>query len=122
MTFGLKMRMMAGLALLAATAMTMWAGDQDFTLVNKTGFTISSLYVAAAKDRDWGEDILGEDELSTGKTLDIEFNGYGKKVCTFDVLIKDQDDKEWIVEGINLCEIHNLTFTKKGKSVIWTAN
>jgi hypothetical protein len=49
---------MAGLAILAATAMTMWAGEQDFTLVNRTGFTISALYVAPERDRDWGEDIL----------------------------------------------------------------
>ena len=47
----LRMRMMAGVALLAATAVTVWAGEQDFTLVNKTGFTISSLYVAPTKDR-----------------------------------------------------------------------
>jgi hypothetical protein len=122
MIFGLRMRMMAGLTLLAATAMTVWAGEQDFTLVNKTGFTISALYVAPAHDREWGEDILGEDEMPTGKTLDITFKGYGKKVCQFDVMLKDQDDNEWIVEGINLCEIHNLSFSKKGKSVMWEAN
>ncbi len=122
MTSKLRTRMMVGVGLLAATAMTVWAGEQDFTLVNKTGFTISALYVAPAKDRDWGEDILGEDEMPSGKTLDITFKGYGKKVCQFDVLLKDQDDNEWVVEGINLCEIHSLSFSKKGKSVNWEAN
>jgi len=114
--------MMAGMALLAATAVTVWAGEQDFTLVNKTGFTISSLYVAPTKDRHWGEDILGADELDSGKSLDITFKGYGKKTCSFDIMVKDEDDTEWIVEEVDLCEIHNLTFSRKGKKVVWSAN
>ncbi len=122
MTSKLRTRMMVGLGLLAATAMTVWAGAQDFTIENKTGFTISALYVAPAKDRDWGEDILGEDEMPSGKSLEITFKGYGDKVCRFDVLLKDQNDQDWIVEGVDLCEIHSLSFTKKGKSVIWEAN
>ena len=119
MFFSSKMRIMAGVALLAAT---LFAGDQDFTLVNKTGFTISALYVAPTKDRHWGDDILGKDELDSGQSLDITFKGYGKKTCLFDVMLKDEDDTEWIVEEIDLCEIHNLTFSKKGKKVVWTTN
>ena len=114
-----KMRIMAGTALLAAT---LFAGDQDFTLANKTGFTISALHVAPSKDRTWGDDILGKDELDSGQSLDITFKGYGKKTCSFDIMVKDQDDTEWIIEEVDLCEIHNLTFSKMGKKVVWSAN
>lgn len=114
-----KMRILAGTALLAAT---LFAGDQDFTLVNKTGFTISALHVAPSKDRTWGPDILGKDEMPSGQSLEITFTGYGNKTCQFDVMLKDGDDTEWIVEEINLCDTHNLTFSKDGKKVVWTAN
>ena len=51
----------AGMALLATTAAR--AGDQDFTLVNKTGIEIHSLHVAPHSSDEWGEDILGKDTL-----------------------------------------------------------
>ena len=98
----------------------LFGGDQDFTLTNKTGFIISSLYAAPLKDRMWGNDILGEDEMSSGKSLDITFTGYGGK-CRFDLMVKDQDDNEYTVEDINLCEIHKITFTYKGKTLYWAA-
>ena len=37
-------------------------------------------------------------------------------------MVKDEDDTEWIIEKEDLCEIHNLTFSKKGKKVVWSAN
>ena len=36
-------------------------------------------------------------------------------------MIKDPKDQEWIMEGIDLGEIHSLTFSKKGGSVRWEA-
>jgi hypothetical protein len=96
------------------------AGDQDFTLTNKTGFVISSLFASPVKDRTWGNDILGEDELASGNSLEIAFSGYGKK-CRFDLMVKDRDDNEYTVEDINLCEIHNITFTYKNKTLYWSA-
>ena len=43
----------AGMAFLAASSAK--AGDQDFTLVNKTGVEIHSLHVAPHSEDDWGE-------------------------------------------------------------------
>ena len=39
------------------------AADQDFTLVNRTGYTIEQVYVSPIKARDWEEDVLGRDVL-----------------------------------------------------------
>lgn len=55
----------AGIALLTASVAR--AGDQDFTLVNKTGIEIHSLHVAPHSSDEWGEDILGKDTLPNGK-------------------------------------------------------
>ena len=105
---------------LLANSAALFGGDQDFTLTNKTGFVISSLYASPVKDRNWGNDILGEDEMPSGKSLDITFSGYGQK-CRFDLMVKDRDDNEYTVEDINLCEIHKITFTYKGKTLYWAA-
>ena len=115
-------RVLAGVALLLGTGASVFADAQDFTIVNKTGFTISSLYASPVKAKNWGGDILGEGEMATGRTLEIKFSGYGEKVCRFDVMLKDENDKEWIVEDIDLCEIHSLSFSKKGNSVHYEAN
>ena len=115
-------RVLAGMALLLGTGASVFADAQDFTIVNKTGFTITSLYASPVKAKNWGSDILGEGEMGTGRTLEIKFSGYGDKVCRFDVMLKDEDEKEWIVEDIDLCEIHSLSFSKKGGSVHFEAN
>jgi phosphoribosyl-AMP cyclohydrolase len=45
-------------------------GKQDFTLHNKTGYTISEVYVSAANTDDWEEDVLGDDVLNSGQRSD----------------------------------------------------
>lgn len=50
------------------------AGAQDFTLVNATGVEIDKVYIAPHSSDDWEEDILGQDTLADGQTVDIKFN------------------------------------------------
>ena len=60
----------AALALLVAIVLAgsaaVFAGDQNFTLINKTGLTIDKVYVSPANDNSWGEDVLGRDTLANG--------------------------------------------------------
>ena len=79
-------RRLGAMALLLGTGASVFADAQDFKIVNKTGFTITSLYASPVKAKNWGNDILGEGEMATGRTLDIKFSGYGDKVCHFDVM------------------------------------
>ena len=51
----------AGMALVSVSAVR--AGDQDFTLINKTGVEIHALHIAPHSSDEWGEDILGKDTL-----------------------------------------------------------
>ena len=38
-------------------------GQQDFKLVNKTGYTIAELYVSPSKINNWQDDVLGKDRI-----------------------------------------------------------
>jgi hypothetical protein len=117
--------LMFGLVCLPATSikadaavnaeMTM-QGDQDFTVVNKTGIEIYALYVARHNEDDWGEDILGRDTLPNGESLEIEFNRK-EKTKYWDLRIEDKKGGyiEW--EKLNLLEISTVTlFYKNGKA------
>ena len=91
-----------------------FAGDQDFTLVNKTGVTIKKLYVAPSKSNDWEENILAKDVLLDGETFDIAFSG--QKSTWWDIRVEDNKGNysEW--EHFNLKEVSKVTLKKDGQA------
>jgi hypothetical protein len=102
-------------ALFAVFALTtVYAGDQDFELVNRTGLTIAELYVSPAKDSEWGEDVLGRDVLKQGETVEIKFSR-SEDTCNWDIKIVDEDDDEVVWENFNLCRISKITLQYEGK-------
>jgi hypothetical protein len=40
-----------------------FAGDADFTLTNRTGYDIESVYITPSKSKSWGQDRLGRSIL-----------------------------------------------------------
>jgi hypothetical protein len=117
-------RLLAGAvlaALLVVGVAVVQAAIQDFTVINKTGFTITALHVSESDNNDWEEDILGADVLPDGKSTNISFHGYSGKACEFDIRIDDEDENQSIVEGINLCETQAVTFKKACSKVVFEA-
>ena len=49
-------------------------GKQDFTLYNRTGMSITSMYVSPASEDEWGDDILGIDTLASDEDTMIHFS------------------------------------------------
>ena len=91
-------------------------GAQDFTLVNKTGLTISELYVGPSSSNDWGEDILGQDTLDDGDSTEIIFNPRTRS-AKWDLRIVDENGKAYSWYNINLLEISEITlYYKDGKT------
>jgi len=85
------------------------AGDQDFAVINATGYTISELYVSPVKSNDWEEDILGRDVLTDGERTDITFSR-SEDICKWDLKVVYEDDDssaEW--GSLDLCEISVVT-------------
>jgi hypothetical protein len=94
------------------------AGDQDFTLVNRTGVAISELYISSAKTDDWEEDVLGQDVLADGASVHITFSPK-ERASKWDLKIVDADGDEVTWEGLNLKEISKviLRYDKSGDPV-----
>ncbi|MDB4930441.1 MAG: hypothetical protein JWM10_2925 [Myxococcaceae bacterium] len=83
-------------------------GLQDFTLTNATGIDIYHVYVSAADDDAWGEDVMGRDVLSDGEEVEIEFAGNEDQEL-WDIKIDDSDGNEIFWRGFNLAAVAQIT-------------
>jgi hypothetical protein len=112
-------------ALVALCAVASFAQTFDFTLVNKTGYAITSVNVSPSGDDNWGEDVLGEDILVDGDSFEIQFDSaYEAALLLFGVdkydlkcSYKDGSSDEWYnlkLEDINYIV---LSLDKKGNGV-----
>jgi hypothetical protein len=91
-------------------------GAQDFMLVNKTGVEINKVFVSPHSVNDWEEDVLGQDTLANGESVNIHFSRT-EKAAKWDLRIEDSDGNgiEWT--NLNLLEISTLTLHyKNGKA------
>ena len=104
----------AAIGLFAAT--TALAGEQDFTIHNKTGVEIHKLQVSPHSGDDWGEDILGQDTLAAGESLKIKFSRK-EKAARWDLRVEDEKGHALEWENLNLLEISEVSLHyKDGKA------
>ncbi len=106
----------AALSLLLASTALAFQGQQDFTVVNKTGVEIHELYVSPHSAETWEEDVLGADTLPPGKSVAIKFSPKEKaKLWDLKVVDGEGNSIEW--ERLNLLEISEVTlYYKNGKA------
>ncbi|MDP3670233.1 MAG: hypothetical protein WA191_03185 [Telluria sp.] len=103
---------LVGNALCAGAA---YAGDADFTLVNRTGYPIRSIYIAPAKSKTWGNDRLGDGILDPNRQRLIKFSNHAQCVQSLNVTFDDDGSEvEW--EDFNLCEVNKITLKYNRKT------
>ncbi len=79
----------------------------DFKLVNKTGYTISKIYIGPSTQEEWGDNILKE-ALADGETVDISFDPKATAAkWDIKVIYEDKDTAQWI--GLKLTEISKIS-------------
>ena len=91
------------------------AGQQDFTLINKSPFKIVGFWVAPADSDDWEENILAGTSVGSNESIDITFDN-SNNVTWWNFRIKDSSGKTWNWEKnkYNLTEISELTYYYNG--------
>ena len=87
------------------------AGDIQFSLINNSEFVVDQFYASIAGGDSWGDDILGQDTLAGSGTATITLTGVDEE-CLFDLKVVDEEDAEHEIEGVDLCENTEVTFTK----------
>ncbi|MDX2227713.1 MAG: hypothetical protein SFY92_11570 [Verrucomicrobiae bacterium] len=118
-------RMLTG-GLMCAVMMVMALGvpglfaeneDLDFTLVNKTGKNISSVYIAPHDSTDWGSDVMESDILRDGESVKIVFHPKATAEV-WDLWVEDKEGNSVEWESLDLTKIETLTLKiVKGKPV-----
>ena len=105
-----KVRLFVGLVTVALLAFGVLAqaGNQDFTLVNETGITIEELYISPAKADNWQEDVLGDEALPDGGSVEVGFP-VDDNHCRWDLKIIDGDKDEVVWNNLDLCKISKIT-------------
>ena len=83
--------------------------QQNFTLVNRTGYQIDEVYVSRPTAKTWGNDILGDGVLPNGGSLPVRFSP-NTQTCSWDIKVKfsDGSEVEWD-EPFNLCQLSRIT-------------
>ena len=106
-----------GLLLVAISLASAQNASLDFKLVNRTGIVINSIYIAPHHSDDWGDDVMEEDSLRNGESVDLVFHPRSRsKLWDLRIEDKDGDSVEW--ESLDLTEIETLTLKiVKGKAI-----
>ncbi len=114
--------LVAGLVAGTFGVMTMpaMADDDDYGVINETGMVITHLYLSPTNEDEWGDDILEEDVLEDGDECGIEFHPDDEE-CAYDVRIVDDNEKAWVVKGVDLCAYTKVTFYTQGPKMMWRA-
>jgi hypothetical protein len=94
------------------------SGDADFTLINRTGLTISELFVSPASRSQWGRDRLGDGVLENSKSRHFKIGQTAN--CRQDIKVTFENaDGEAVWENVDLCAIDKITlrYDRKTKQV-----
>jgi len=95
-------------AVAAMSSSVAFAGNADFTLVNRTGYDIREVYLSSSNRNSWGNDRMGEFVLENKKQRLFKFNS--SAACKQDLkVVFDDDESEVEWKGFDLCEINKIT-------------
>lgn len=114
----MKTLVAAAFAAVLALAVPAVADDakQDFKLVNATGYELKALYVSPSKSDDWEEDILGQDTLGDGQSVNVHFSPK-THTCKWDLkVVYSDDDSSAVWNEIDLCTVEKITIHYNRKS------
>lgn len=104
-----------------ATPLAAVAGSADFTLVNRTGYAISEVYVSPANKNNWGRDRLGRSVLDNGRARLFTFSDSAN--CVQDIkVVFDDDDSSVVWEDFDLCDLNKITLRYNRKTDVVSAD
>ena len=103
------------LASIAASTEAFAQAQQNFSLINRTGYQINEVYVSPSASNSWGRDILGDGVMPSGTRRNITFP-QRTRACMFDLRVIYADGERGEVREINLCEVSNVTLTWNGRT------
>jgi len=103
-TLYISISLLCGMASFALAA----GMDNDFVLVNRTGYTLDSVFVSPAKSNDWGDDVMGRNVVVDGDEVLITFHpSEGHSIYDLQIVYDDGTAAVW--PNLKLPDIDTLT-------------
>jgi len=87
------------------------AQDRNVVIINDTQHTIVQFFASNISVDDWQEDILGQDVLSVGQSVNINIDD-GTGACLYDFKAVFDDGDELVRNGIDVCTIGTYSYTE----------
>jgi hypothetical protein len=81
-----------------------------FTLTNGTDNVLMRLYISLPSTDEWEEDILGDDVVGAGESLDISIDD-GLPECVYDIRADFDDGESVQVARVDFCELDGEELT-----------
>ena len=94
----------------APSAVVQGQARQNFTVLNRTGFTVVTLNVSPSTETNWGPDILGRDVLANGESAAITFDR-SESQCNFDIKATYEDGDTTDMRNVDLCTVGTVTLS-----------
>ena len=94
---------------------SVFAAQQDFLLINRSGYNIMGFWVAPYNSDSWEENLLEGDVLRQGEKIEIIFDRSDTNRW-WNFRIKDSSGKEWVweKEDYDLTKISEITYLYRG--------
>lgn len=87
------------------------AADRVVEVFNETGQTMTEFYASVTSTNSWEEDILGDETLEDGDSVDVNVDdGSGK--CIYDFRAVFESGAEAVKRRVNVCQISTFRFTR----------
>jgi hypothetical protein len=108
LTLSIAVSVVALIGLAAAPAN---AQDRNVLILNETQHTIVQFFASNIGVDDWQEDILGEDVLPVGQSVNINIDD-GTEACLYDFKAVFDDGEELVRNRIDVCTIGTYRYTE----------
>ncbi len=83
--------------------------DRKVRIVNDTSHVMTEFHASNVSQDEWGDDILGVDELEERKSVVIDFDD-GTGHCKFDFKAVFDDGTVLEKDGVNVCAIETYDY------------
>jgi hypothetical protein len=90
--------------------------DRHVIVMNASSQPLRELYASPVTSDNWEEDLLGTRVLGAGESISANIDN-GTTECLFDMKAVMADDKEYIQQRVNVCEVSQWSIGDGGDSV-----
>ena len=113
------------LAFAAAALLAIPSGSADaatdgktrlLTVENLSGQALHYLYAAPVNSSAWEEDILGDEVIAVGHSLQVDLD-VGTGVCRYDLKAVMENGRQVNRYGIDICTVSKWTISDTGDSI-----